>query len=133
MKKSTIVLSLVLFASLLLNAYLAVDRSTYRSFSPNLEDQAILGEMTMMVLDSPQYKGITEKETVYAVKQGVDRYNSGNPASIHNYEITVVTDQQAYGFTCDDEACTSVSNGRWGGDLYTESHPILPLKGAGEE
>ncbi len=129
MKKSMIVLSLALFASLLVNAYLAVERSTSRSFSLNLEDQAILGEMTMMVLDSPQYKEIAAKETVYAVKQGVDRYNSGNPASLHNYEITVVTDHQAYGFTCDDDACTSVSNGRWGGDLYTQSHPILPLKG----
>lgn len=127
MKKSTILMGLVLFASLAATAYLAGDRYIYRSFAPNIEDQAILGEMTMMVLESQQYKTIAARETVYAVKQGVDRFNSGDPTSIYNYQITVVTDQNTYGFTCDDEACSKVSNGSWGGDLYQDAHPILPL------
>lgn len=127
MKKSTIIMALVLFASLAVTAYLAIDRHLYRSFAPNLEDQAILGEMTMMVLNTQQYKDIAAKETVHAVKQQVDRFNTGNPESIYNYQIIVVTDQNTYGFTCDDETCTKVSNGSWGGDLYQDAHPILPL------
>ncbi|WJY26283.1 hypothetical protein [Sporosarcina trichiuri] len=129
MRKSTIILSVLLYASIVSIVYLLADRYVFRSFAPDIEDQAILGEMTMMVLESQQYKAIAAKETVYAVKQGVDRFNSGDPSSVYSYEIAIVTDKDTYGFTCDDDACTAVSNGSWGGDLYQDIHPILPIGG----
>ncbi|WP_025785755.1 hypothetical protein [Sporosarcina sp. D27] len=127
MKKSTLILSLLLFASIVTILYLAVDRYNYRSYSPNLEDQVILGEMTMMVLGNKQYQDIASKETVYAIKQGVNRFNVGDPASMANYEVNVVTNKQTYIFTCEDRACTDVSNGGWTYSRYLENGPVLPL------
>ena len=127
MKKSTLILSIVLFASIVTVVYMAVDRYTYRSYSPNLEDQVILGEMTMMVLDNKQYQDIASKETVYSIQQGVNRFNVGDPSSMANYEVSVVTNRQSYVFTCVDRACTDVSNGTWTYSRYLENGPVLPL------
>lgn len=127
MKKSTLILSLLLFASIVTVLYLSVDRYTYRSYSPNLEDQVILGEMTMMVLDNKQYQDIASRETVYSIKQSVNRFNVGDPSSMANYEVSVGTDKQAYIFTCVDRACTDVSNGTWTYSRYIENGPVLPL------
>ncbi len=127
MKKSTLILSILLFASIVTVLYMAVDRYNYRSYSPNLEDQVILGEMTMMVLDNKQYQDIASKETVYSIQQGVSRFNVGDPASMANYEVSVVTNRQSYVFTCVDRACTDVSNGKWTYSRYLENDPVLPL------
>lgn len=127
MKKSTLILSILLFASIVTILYMAVDRYTYRSYSPNLEDQVILGEMTMMVLNNKQYQDIASKETVYSIKQGVNRFNVGDPSSMAHYEVSVVTDRQSYIFTCVDRACTDVSNGTWTYSRYLENGPVLPL------
>ncbi|WOV84819.1 hypothetical protein PGH26_02515 [Sporosarcina jeotgali] len=127
MKKSTLILSIVLFASIVTVLYMAVDRYTYRSYSPNLEDQVILGEMTMMVLDNKQYQDIASKETVYSIQQGVSRFNAGDPSSMANYEVSVVTNRQSYVFTCVDRTCTDVSNGTWTYSRYLENGPVLPL------
>lgn len=127
MKKSTLILSLLLFASIVTVLYLTVDRYTIRSYSPNLEDQVILGEMTMMVLGNKQYQDIASKETVYAIKQGVDRFNGGDPASMATYVVSVVTDKRSYIFTCVDRACTDVSNRSWNYSRYIENDPVLPL------
>ena len=127
MKKPTIILSLLLFASLVAVLYLVVDRYYVRSYSPNLEDQVLLGEMTMMVLENKQYQDIAAKETVYSIKQGVSRFNVGNPSSVFHYEVTVETDQQAYIFTCSEEDCAKVGNGAWTYSRYSENDPVLPL------
>ncbi|MBD7909309.1 hypothetical protein [Sporosarcina gallistercoris] len=127
MKKSTLILSLLLFASIVTVLYLAVDRYNIRSSSPNFEDQVILGEMTMMVLGNKQYQDIASKETVYAIKQGVSRFNGGDPASMATYVVSVVTDKQSYIFTCVDQACTDVSNRSWNYSRYIENDPVLPL------
>ncbi|MCM3756201.1 hypothetical protein M3197_01755 [Sporosarcina aquimarina] len=127
MKKSTLILSLLLFASIVTVLYLAVDQYNYRSFSPNLEDQVILGEMTMMVLGNKQYQDIASKETVYAIKQGVSRFNGGDPSSMASYLVSVVTNKRSYIFTCVDQACTDVSNRNWNYSRYVENDPVLPL------
>ncbi|MGG0643165.1 hypothetical protein ABE021_04335 [Sporosarcina gallistercoris] len=127
MKKSTLILSLLLFASIVTVLYLAVDRYITRSSSPNFEDQVILGEMTMMVLGNKQYQDIASKETVYAIKQGVSRFNGVDPASMATYIVSVVTDIRSYIFTCVDRACTDVSNRSWNYSRYIENDPVLPL------
>lgn len=127
MKKSTLILSLLLFASIVTVLYLAVDRYSTRAQSPNFEDQVILGEMTMMVLGNKQYQDIASKETVYAIKQGENRFNGVDPASMDNYEVSVVTKKQSYIFKCVDRACTDVSNKSWNYSRYIENNPVLPL------
>jgi hypothetical protein len=98
-------------------------KSTY---TPTLDDQEILAEMTKMVIETEQFKEISSKETVYAIKQGVSRFNVADPSSIFLYEITVQTDKQSYIFSCIDEACTSVSNEGWTYSRYHDEKPILP-------
>lgn len=67
-------------------------------------------------------------ETVYAIKQGVNRFNVANPSSIIHYEVYVQTEQQTYIFNCTDQYCTDVSNEGWTYSRYSEEKPLLPLK-----
>lgn len=81
-----------------------------------------------MVIESEQYQEIASRETVYAINQGVSRFNVANPSSIFHYEIYVKTEKQTYIFYCTDEFCTNVSNEGWTYSRYSEEEPILPLK-----
>lgn len=125
--KSKLIL-LLLFISLICNLYFGFSRYIKSTYTPNEDDQEILGEMTKMVLETEQYQEIASRETVYSIKQGVSRFNVANPSSIFHYEIYVKTEKQTYIFTCTDEFCTNVSNGSWTYSSYSEEEPILPLK-----
>ncbi|MFJ7933232.1 hypothetical protein [Sporosarcina sp. NPDC096371] len=118
---------ILLFISLILNLYLGITSYIKSSYTPNLDDQVILGEMTRMVLQNEQYQDIALRETIYSIKQGVSRFNVANPSSIFFYEISVQTEQQTYIFTCTDESCTDVSNEGWTYSRYSEEEPVLPL------
>lgn len=127
MKKRTMSFFAIIIFSLGLNLYLGVDSYIKSTYTPNLDDQEILGEMTMMVLESDKYKEIASKEKIYSITQGVSRFNVSNPESIFHYEIYVKTKNQTYIFTCEDEVCSSVSNGGWTYSRYNEEKTILPL------
>ena len=99
-------------------------KSTYTS---DLDDQVILAEMTKMVMDSEQYQEIASREKVYAIKQGVSRFNVADPSSVFHYEIYVQTEKESYIFTCIDKACTNVSNEGWTYSRYKDEKPMLPL------
>lgn len=127
-KKSKLVFVVILlFISLILNLYLGITSHIKSSYTPNLDDQVILGEMTRMVLQNEEYQEIASRETVYSIKQGVSRFNVSNPSSVIFNEIAVQTEQQTYIFTCTDEFCTDVSIGGWSYSRYSEEEPVLPL------
>ena len=128
MQKKIKLLYILLFMSIVMNGYLGITRYIQSTYTPNLDDQAILGEMTKMVIESEQYQDIASRETVYAIKQGVNRFNVANPSSIFHYEVHVKTDKQTYIFSCVDKLCTNVSNEGWTYSTYSEEEPILPLK-----
>lgn len=117
----------LLIISLIFNLYFGVTSYVKYSYTPNLDDQVILGEMTKMVLQNEQYQEIASRETVYSIKQGVSRFNVSNPSSVIFYEISVQTEKQDYIFTCTDVSCTDVSIGGWSGSRYSEEEPVLPL------
>ncbi|WP_067730775.1 hypothetical protein [Oceanobacillus damuensis] len=125
--KLLIVLVIILSLSLLLNIYFGVSSLIKSTYTPDSEDRDILAEMTKMVIDNEVYQEIAAKETVYAIEQGVSRFNVGDPSSIHHYEIQVQTEKETYIFTCIDEKCTDVSNEGWTYSRYREEEPILPL------
>ncbi|WP_101842555.1 hypothetical protein [Halobacillus sp. Marseille-P3879] len=127
-KKPKLIIFIILFStSLVLNLYLGIDRYIKSTYTPNLEDQQILGEMTKMVLENEQYQEIASRETVYAIKQGVSRFNVADPSSVFHYEIYVQTEKESYIFSCTDEGCSDVSNEGWTYSRYSEEEPILPM------
>ncbi|MEC5424757.1 hypothetical protein QGM71_14820 [Virgibacillus sp. C22-A2] len=125
--KLLIVLVIILSFSLILNVYFGVSSFIESTYTPDSEDRDILAEMTKMVIDNEEYQEIATRETVYAIEQGVSRFNVSNPSSIHHYEIQVQTEKETYIFTCIDEKCTDVSNEGWTYSRYSEEEPILPL------
>ncbi len=127
-KSKLIFVVILLFISWILNLYLGITSYIKSSYTPNLDDQVILGEMTRMVLQNEEYQEIASRETVYSIKQGVNRFNVSNPSSVIFNEISVQTEQQTYIFTCTDEFCTDVSIGGWSYSRYSEEEPVLPLK-----
>ena len=129
-KKSTIILSVLLFASAVTIVYLVADRYHVRSYSPNGDDRVVLGEMTMKVMETQQYRDIAANETVYSITQGVDRFSGGDPSSVSAFEIVVGTDKQAYIFTCSKLDCSEVANGSWTYSRYSQEDPVLPLRSA---
>ena len=128
MQKKSKLLYILLFISIVMNVYLGITSYIKSTYTPNLDDQDILGEMTKMVIESEQYKDIASRETIYAINQGVSRFNVANPSSIFHYEIYVKTEKQTYIFYCTDKLCTNVSNEGWTYSRYSEEEPILPLK-----
>lgn len=119
---------IILFCiSLILNGYLGINSFLKSTYTPDIEDQEILAEMTKMVLDSEQYKEIASKDTIYAIDQGVERFNVADPSSLYHYSVSVKTDKESYIFSCIDEKCTDVSNEGWSYSRYSEEKPILPL------
>ena len=117
----------LLIISIGFNLYLLYDRYMKFTYSPNYEDQEILGEMTMMVLASEDYKNIATKEKVYAIHQTVNRFNVRSPYAMIHYEVLVKTDKQTYYFTCQNKRCDNVDVGGWSYSRYSEEPPILPL------
>lgn len=81
-----------------------------------------------MVLEHEKYREIDEKETIYSIKQGVNRFNVASPKSMAHYEVYVGTDQQTYIFNCIDEKCSDVTIGGWAYSRYSEEEPLLPVK-----
>lgn len=128
MEKKSKLLYILLFISIVMNVYLGITSYIKSTYTPNLDDQDILGEMTKMVIESEQYQDIASKETVYAINQRISRFNVANPSSIFHYEVYVKTEKQTYIFNCTDKLCTNVSNGGWTYSRYSEEEPILPLK-----
>ena len=128
MQKKSKFIFILLVISLVLNLYFGINSYIKSTYTPSLDDQEILGEMTKMVIESEQYQEIASRETIYAIKQGVNRFNVANPSSIYHYEIDVKTEKQTYMFSCTDKACTDVSNEGWTYSRYSEEEPILPLK-----
>lgn len=126
-KSKLVFVVFLLFISLIFNLYFAITSYIKSSYTPNLDDQVILGEMTRMVLQNEEYQEIASRETVYSIKQGVSRFNVSNPSSVIFNEISVQTEQQTYIFTCTDEFCTDVSIGGWTYSRYSEEEPVLPL------
>lgn len=127
MKKKSKFIVIVLIVSLLGNISFGVSSYIKSSYTPDLDDQMILAEMTQMVLQSEQYKNIAIQEEVYAIKQGVNRFNVSNTSSVYNYEIYVQTEKQSYIFYCIDKKCSDVSNEGWTYSRYSEEEPLLPL------
>lgn len=126
-KSKLVFVVFLLFISLIFNLYFGITSYIKSSYTPNLDDQVILGEMTRMVLQNEEYQEIASRETVYSIKQGVSRFNVSNPSSVIFNEISVQTEQQTYIFTCTDEFCTDVSIGGWTYSRYSEEEPVLPL------
>lgn len=126
-KSKLVFVVFILFISLIFNLYFGITSYIKSSYTPNLDDQVILGEMTRMVLQNEEYQEIASRETVYSIKQGVSRFNVSNPSSVIFNEISVQTEQQTYIFTCTDEFCTDVSIGGWTYSRYSEEEPVLPL------
>ncbi|SDM46025.1 hypothetical protein [Sediminibacillus halophilus] len=128
-KKPMLILFFFLFfISLVLNLYLGISSYMKSTYTPDSDDLQILAEMTKMVLESDQYQDIASKEKVYAIEQGVSRFNVADPSSMFHYEIYVQTEKESYIFTCTDEKCTDVSNEGWNYSRYSEEDPILPMK-----
>jgi len=127
-RKPKLFVFIILFCiSLILNIYLGITSYFKSTYTPDSDDLEFLAEMTKMVLESEQYEEIASKEPVYAIKQGVSRFNVADPSSVFHYEIYVQTDQQSYIFTCKDEACSDVKNEGWTYSRYSDEEPILPL------
>lgn len=126
--KKKIIFIVILSLSLILNVYFGISNYMKSTYIPDENDLDILAEMTKMVIDSEQYQEIASQETVYAIEQGVSRFNVSDPSSIYHYEIEVQTDKETYIFTCKDEKCTSVSNEGWTYSRFSDTEPILPLK-----
>ncbi|CDO04678.1 transcriptional regulator [Oceanobacillus picturae] len=124
-KRLLIILTILFSVSVVLNLHLGITSYIKSTYTPNIDDQQILGEMTKMVLENEQYQEIASKETVYAIKQGVSRFNVSDPSSIFHYEVSVQTEKQSYIFTCTDENCTNVSNEGWTYSRYSEENPLL--------
>lgn len=95
-------------------------------YTPNEQDEIILGEMVQLTLESEDYQKIAEREKIYAITSGVDR-NKGGAYPFH-YGVMVKTDQQTYIFSCEDKTCSKVDNGEWTYSRYSEEDPVLPLK-----
>ncbi|WP_301109128.1 hypothetical protein [Sporosarcina sp.] len=127
MKKKPL-LAILLVVSLGLNVYLGISGFLKSTYSTDIDDQEILGEMTVMMLQNEEYQNIAKKETVHSITQRVNRFNVADPSSVVHYEVHVSTDQQTYTFYCEDEACTNVSLGGWSYSRYKEEQPLLPLK-----
>ncbi len=128
MQKKSKLIFILLVISLVLNLYFGINSYIKSTYTPSLDDQEILGEMTKMVIESEQYQEIASRETVYAINQGVSRFNVANPSSVFHYEIYVRTEKQTYIFNCTDKFCANVSNEGWTYSRYSEEKPILPLK-----
>ena len=127
-KKAKIITFIILLCiSLTLNIYLGINNYIKSTYTPDSDDREVLAEMTKMVLDSEQYKKIASKEHVYAIEQGVSRFNVADPSSVFHYEVYVKTDQQSYIFMCKDKACSDVKNEGWTYSRYSNQRPILPL------
>ncbi len=126
-KRLLIILTILFSVSAVLNLYLGITSYIKSTYTPNIDDQQILGEMTKMVLENEQYQEIASNEKVYAIKQGVSRFNVSDPSSIFHYEVSVQTEKQSYIFTCTDENCTNVSNEGWTYSRYSEEKPLLHL------
>ncbi len=122
------ILIFLFFVSIALNIYLGISSYIKSTYTPDSEDLEILAEMTKMVLESEQYQEIDLKETVYAIKQGVSRFNVGDPSSVFHYEVSVQTDNESYIFTCMDKECSEVINEGWTYSRYSEEEPLLPRK-----
>lgn len=124
-KRLLIILTILFSVSAVLNLYLGITSYIKSTYTTNIDDQQILGEMTKMVLENEQYQEIASNEKVYAIKQGVSRFNVSDPSSIFHYEVSVQTEKQSYIFTCTDENCTNVSNEGWTYSRYSEKKPLL--------
>lgn len=119
-------LLLLLIISICLNIYQFGKVYWTGLFTPNEEDEEILGEMVQLVVESEAYEELTEKEKVYSITTSVDRFKGGSHP--YQYEVVVSTDKQSYSFTCTDAKCADVELGGWFYSRYTEEAPILPFK-----
>lgn len=127
-KKPQIIIFIILFCvSLIFNVYLGITSYIESTYTPNSDDREFLAEMTKMVIESDQYKEIASKEPVYAIGQGVSRFNVADPSSVFHYEIYVQTDKQSYIFTCKNEACSDVENAGSTYSRFSDGDPLLPL------
>src|SRR5699024_11153623 len=100
MKRRTMALSLALGLSLVGNVYLLSNQHISKVFTPQDEDLDVLAEITTLVTESEEYKRISEKENVYAIKPAVSRFNVAGPTSVFRYEILVKSDQKTHVFKC---------------------------------
>ena len=87
MDKKSKLIYILLFISIGMNVYLGITSYIKSTYTPNLDDQDILGEMTKMVIESEQYQDIASRETVYAINQGVNRFNVASPSSILHFSL----------------------------------------------
>lgn len=128
MQKGLKVMTIILLISILLNIYLVVNQSIKSTYMPNVNDLELLAEMTKMVIETEEYKELLNRETIYAIKPGVSRFNVVSPSSAFSYEVQVLTENDGYVFYCADEQCSQVEIGGWTHTRYSEEEPILPLK-----
>ncbi|MFL0584621.1 hypothetical protein ACH0B6_18800 [Solibacillus silvestris] len=90
MQKKTKLILILLFISFVLNFYLGISSFIKNTYTPNLEDQIILGEMTKMVLENEQYQEIAARENVYAIKQGVSRFKSKQNSKLIFFPVRII-------------------------------------------
>lgn len=63
-KRLLIILTILFSVSVVLNLYLGITSYIKSTYTPNIDDQEILGEMTKMVLENEQYQEIASNEKV---------------------------------------------------------------------
>lgn len=119
------IMPVLLCIAICIIAYLSISNYLKSTYIPTDADLNLLGEMIIKVIHSEDYKEIADKETIYAIKPTVSRFNVSNPDSIFHYEVYVKTETQSYIFTCDDEQCSTVTNDGWTYSRYSEEGTIL--------
>lgn len=124
--KWTKILVPVLVLSIGANAYLGYKDYRDSQYTPTKTDEAVLGEITKMVIDSEDYKTIEDNLTVHSIIPTMDKKDGGKFPFY--YEVQVKTDRKTYLFTCENDKCSVVGNR---GSMYSEyqdGEPILPLQ-----
>lgn len=109
-----------------INLFLYIWMTSFYTFKE--QDKRILGEMTVKVLESEEFQQIadSEKEKIYAIESGVDRWKGG--VFPYHYSVTLRTNKESYDFYCADAACNKVEIGGWSYSRYSGNQPTLPLK-----
>ena len=124
--KWTKILVPVLVVSIGANAYLGYKDYRESQYEPTKSDEAVLGEITAMVVDSEGYKTIEDNMTIRSIIPVMDKKDGGKFPFY--YDVQVKTDRKTYLFSCDNDTCSRVESKGTMYSEYQDGEPILPLK-----
>lgn len=118
----TRLLKALLVTSICVNLASIVHYQWEHNTIPDDEQTQILSEMTVKIIESPDFKKI-QGEGVRQITPSIQKNEGVYP---YNMEISVTTKKHTYFFACDNDSCTKVTNIGESAPVYDDRK--IPLK-----